>query len=126
MSATMASSSPPSAASGCRTVDSCLHDPANPFAASDPRGAHFRSDCADLPYVLRFYYAWHRGLPFSYVADVARAAMPRDIRYSPRGNEIEARRDILTGADALATLDVLRDAVSSATYRIHPGTGRAP
>ena len=54
-----------------------------------------------------------------------RAAMPRDIRYSPRGNEVEARRDILTGADALETLDTLRDAVSSATYRIHPGAGGA-
>jgi hypothetical protein len=36
--------------SGCRTVDGCLHDSANPFSASDPPGAHFRSDCADLPY----------------------------------------------------------------------------
>ena len=64
-------------ASGCRSVDSCLHDRANPFAAGDPKGAEFRADCADLPYVLRFYYAWHRGLPFSYVADVApAAAMP--------------------------------------------------
>jgi hypothetical protein len=107
-------------ASGCRTVDSCLHDPANPFAASDPRGAQFRSDCADLPYVLRFYYAWHRGLPFSYIADVSPRGRASDIRYSPRGNEIEARRDILTGADALDILDTLRDAVSSASYRIHP------
>jgi hypothetical protein len=106
--------------SGCRTVDSCLHDPANPFAASDPRGAHFRSDCADLPYVLRFYYAWHRGLPFSYVTEVSPRGHASDIRYSPRGNEVEARRDILTGADALGTMDILRDAVSSATYRVDP------
>ena len=112
-------------ASGCRTVDSCLHDPANPFAASDPRDAHFRSDCADLPYVLRFYYAWKRGLPFSYVSDVSPIGRTNDIRYSPRGNEIEARRDVLTGADALATLDILRDAVSSATYRHRPRIGRA-
>src|ERR1700722_19426711 len=107
-------------ASGCRSVDSCLHDRANPFTASDPRGVEFRSDCADLPYVLRFYYAWHRGLPFSYVADVAPRGHASDIRYSPRGNEIEARRDILTGADAFQTLNVLRDAVSSPSYRIDP------
>ena len=75
--------------------------------------------------MLRFYYAWHRGLPFSYVADVAPRGHAADIRYSPRGNEIEARRDILTGADALAMLDVLRDAVSSATYRIRSRAGRA-
>ena len=107
-------------ASGCRTVDSCLHDRANVFAASDPKGAHFRSDCADLPYVLRFYYAWHRGLPFSYVTDVSPRGRASDIRYSPRGNEVEERHDIMTGADALDTLDMLRDAVSSATYRVHP------
>jgi hypothetical protein len=107
-------------ASDCRSVDSCLHDRANIFAASDPRGVEFRSDCADLPYVLRFYYAWHRGLPFSYVAEVAPRGHASDIRYSPRGNEIEARRDVLTGADAPETLTVLRDAVSSASYRIDP------
>ena len=107
-------------ASGCRTVDSCLHDSANVFAASDARGTVFRSDCADLPYVLRFYFAWHRGLPFSYVADVGPRGRASDIRYSPRGNEIDARRDVLSGADALSVLERLRDAVSSATYRIHP------
>ena len=83
-------------ASGCRTVDACLHASANPFAASDPKGSHFRSDCADLPYVLRFYYAWKRGLPFSYVSDVSPRGRSRDIRYSPRGNQVEARRDVLT------------------------------
>ena len=108
-------------ASGCRSVDSCLHSSANIFAASDPRGAHFLSDCADLPYVLRFYYAWHRGLPFSYVSDVNPRGHASDIRYSPRGNEISARHDVLSGADALRTLEILRDAVSSATYRVHPG-----
>lgn len=107
-------------ASGCRTVDSCLRNGANIFAASDPKGFVFRSDCADLPYVLRFYYAWHRGLPFSYVSEVGPRGRARDIRYSPRGNEVERRRDVLTGADALDILDALRDAVSSASYRIHP------
>jgi len=80
----------------------------------------FRSDCADLPYVLRFYYAWKRGLPFSYVQDVSPRGRSRDIRYSARGNQVEARRDVLSGEDALAVLENLRDAISSATYRIHP------
>ncbi len=106
--------------SGCRTVDSCLRGTANPFRASDPAGFTFRSDCADLPYVLRFYYAWKRGLPFSYVSDVSPRLRSRDIRYSPAGNVVEARRDVLTGDDALAMLARLRDQVSSATYRIHP------
>jgi hypothetical protein len=106
--------------SNCRTVDSCLHNEANPFRASDPGGAVFRSDCADLPYVLRFYYAWHRGLPFSYVSDVSPRGHASDIRYSARGNQVEHRTDIEDGANAMAEMNILRDAVSSATYRIHP------
>jgi hypothetical protein len=58
-------------ASGCRTVDRCIRDPANPFRASDPADYTFRADCADLPYFLRFYYAWKRGLPFSYVSNIS-------------------------------------------------------
>jgi hypothetical protein len=42
--------------SNCRTVDGCLRNAANPFRASDPETITFHSDCADLPYVLRFYY----------------------------------------------------------------------
>lgn len=106
--------------SGCRTVNACLHDVANPFRASDPPGVHFRADCADLPYFLRFYYAWKRGLPFSYVQGVAPRTRARDVRYSPNGNRVVARHDVRTGADAMAVLNNLRDEISSATYRIHP------
>jgi hypothetical protein len=106
--------------SGCRTVDACLKGPANPFRASDPPDYTFRSDCADLPYFLRFYYAWKRGLPFSYVSGVSPRGRSRDIRYSARGNRVEERRDVLTGDDALSVLGRLRDQISSATYRIHP------
>ncbi|MDB5740698.1 MAG: hypothetical protein JWP16_1738, partial [Alphaproteobacteria bacterium] len=107
-------------AGGCRTVDGCLRDPANPFRAGDPPDFTFRSDCADLPYFLRFYYAWKRGLPFSYVSDVSPRGRARDIRYSARGNQVEERRDVRTGDNALAVLEQLRDQISSATYRIHP------
>ncbi len=106
--------------SNCRTVDGCLRNAANPFRASDPEGVTFHSDCADLPYVLRFYYAWKRGLPFSYVSDVSPRMRSRDIRYSPQGNVVEAHRDVLTGEDALAVMARLRDEISSATYRMHP------
>src|SRR5262249_4048157 len=59
----------------CHTIDSCLKNPANPFARSDPPGVTFHADCADLPYFLRAYYAWKVGLPFSYISTV-----------SPKGN----------------------------------------
>jgi hypothetical protein len=106
--------------SGCRGVDSCLKGPANPFRASDPAGASFRADCADLPYFLRFYYAWKRGLPFSYVSEVSPRGRARDIRYSARGNMVKRRRDVASGADALAVLARLQDDISSATYRLDP------
>jgi hypothetical protein len=105
----------------CATVNRCLHDPANPFRASDPDDVVFRSDCADLPYVLRFYYAWKRGLPFGFVSQVEPRGATHDIRYTTDGNEVAAREDARdAGATGYAIIDTIRDAVSSATYRIHP------
>ena len=107
--------------SECHTVNDCLHSPGNPFRASDPEGIYFRSDCADLPYVLRAYYAWKRGLPFSYVSAVEPRGHTRDIRYTPNGNTVVERKDVLSySGSGYELLDVIRDAVSSATYRIHP------
>ena len=106
-------------ASECRTVDACLHQAAVMFGG-ERADVTFLSDCADLPYVLRFYFAWHRGLPFSYAADVGPRGRADDARYSPHGNAILARHDMLSGADAMEAMDRMRDAVSSATYRVHP------
>ena len=107
--------------SNCRTVDACLKGPGNPFRASDPEGLRFRSDCADLPYYLRAYYAWKRGLPFAYAAAVAPIGQTRDIRYSPQGNQVMQRRAVTTGSiTGPELLDALRNTISSAMYRIHP------
>lgn len=107
--------------SGCRTVNTCLHNAANPFRASDPEGIEFRSDCADLPYVLRAYYAWKRGLPFSYESAVSPRGHTRDIRYTANGNQVVSRKDVLTDSSSgYALLDTVRDDISSASYRIHP------
>lgn len=107
--------------SNCHTVNNCLHDPANPFHASDAAGIYFHSDCADFPYVLRAYYAWKRGLPFSYVSAVTPRGASRDIRYTVNGNSVVERKDVLTGSTSgYELLETLRDIISSATYRIHP------
>ncbi|HEY1632973.1 MAG TPA: hypothetical protein VGF56_16770 [Rhizomicrobium sp.] len=107
--------------SGCHRVNDCLHIAANPFRASDPPGIVFHSDCADLPYVLRAYYAWKRGLPFSYENAVEARGHTRDIRYTPNGNEVVERKDVLTGSiSGYELLDEVRDQISSASYRIHP------
>ena len=105
----------------CRTIDQCLKSPANPFARTDLPGSSWRADCADLPYFLRAYYAWKRGLPFSYINAVSPKGGTRDIRYTVRGNEIASRRDILTASTSgPALLTDLRNTISSAMYRLHP------
>jgi hypothetical protein len=105
--------------SGCATVDKCLHDPRNPFRGSDPPGVRFFADCADLPYYLRYYFAWKRGLPFSFVNEVVPRGHTRDMRYTAAGNRVEMRLNT-AGLNPYGTLDYLRGAISSATYRIHP------
>ncbi|MBU6298527.1 MAG: hypothetical protein KGJ79_14710 [Alphaproteobacteria bacterium] len=107
--------------SGCVTVNACLHDLRNPYRGSDPPGVVFESDCADFPYVLRFYFAWKRGLPFSYESDVEPRGAGGDLRYDFIGNAVAGRIDVKGGVKSgYEILNELRDAVSSATYRIQP------
>ena len=65
--------------SDCRNVHDCLTDAkSNPlYRASNPAGMHFYADCADLPYMLRAYFAWKNGLPFSYSTAVSPAGLFR-------------------------------------------------
>ena len=107
--------------SDCSTVDACLHDPHNPYRGSDAPDIVFRSDCADLPYVLRFYFAWKRGLPFSYEGDVSPRGAANDLRYDFMGNEVSDRVDLHSGAQSgYDLINQIREAISSASYRIHP------
>lgn len=109
--------------SDCATLDACLKGPANPFRGSDRPDFVFQSDCADLPYVLRFYYAWKRGLPFSFVSDLRALGPSRDIRYSAGGNAVAARFDVPSGTmSGYAVIQKMRDATSSASYRMHPAS----
>jgi formylglycine-generating enzyme required for sulfatase activity len=107
--------------SGCTTTDACLHGPWNPFHASDPDDVHFYSDCAQLPYVLRAYFAWKRGLPFSFERDVVARGGATDTRYSREGNIITGRTDVLSGSiGGYALLNTVVRAISSASFRVHP------
>lgn len=109
--------------SGCRTMHECLTSPrANPlYAASNPPGMTFYADCADLPYMLRAYYAWKNGLPFSHAGEVHPLGATTDIRYTARGNAIGARRDLVDGVlDARKALPAMVDTISSAYYRLPP------
>ncbi len=107
--------------SDCSTLDMCLHSSANPFRDTDNPAFVFKSDCAQLPYLLRFYFAWKRGLPFSFESAVdSRGGETRDQRYSREGNAVTQRFDVPSGANGYAIIGRLSELVSSASYRIHP------
>lgn len=111
--------------SKCDTPDDCINSSANPYRGTDGRGINFNADCADLVYMLRAYYAWKNGLPFSYVTGVYTRG-GGDIRFSPKGNRVAGRRNITGGESGRAVIYAVRDAVSSASYRIGPDTDENP
>lgn len=110
--------------SDCRTVHECLTSvKSNPlYRASNPLGMHFDADCADLPYLLRAYFAWKNGLPFAYSASVSPAGRDSsDIRFNDVGVRISSRRD-LTGPtiDARREIPQMLGLVTSAHFRYAP------
>ncbi len=109
--------------SQCDSLESCLKSDANPYRS--PVDPTLRGDCADMAYVLRAYYAWKNGLPFSYQKSMALAKTRReDIRYSTKGNVVAERRQILNSvADARPFLRRIGWEVSTAMFRTHPVTG---
>jgi hypothetical protein len=110
--------------SDCRTVHECLTSvKSNPlYRASNPPGMNFNADCADLPYLLRAYFAWKNGLPFAYSASVSPAGRDSsDIRFNDVGVRISSRRD-LTGPviDARREIPQMLGLVTSAHFRYAP------
>jgi hypothetical protein len=107
--------------SGCNTVNKCMWDDSNPFRGTNPPGSFYYADCADLPYFLRAYFAWKKGLPFSYVTAVSPRGSTRDIRYTLSGNRVSSRKDLTTGVGrATEVLSWMRGNISSAMFRLHP------
>src|ERR1700761_490053 len=100
--------------SGCSSSQSCLRDAANPWRGSDARFLDIDVDCAKLPYLLRAYYAWKNGLPFSYVDGVTGS------RFGHRSNRIVSRAGLTDqggGIDAPAAIRAMLDNVYSGTFR---------
>lgn len=111
--------------SGCTSLEQCLKSDANPYRSEgDP---DLRGDCADMVYVLRGYYAWKNGLPFSYQNAMRTADRSReDLRYSGGGNVVVGRRQIINRVDnAHHFLQRIGGEVSTAMFRTHPETGGA-
>lgn len=76
-------------------------------------------DCADLPYLLRAYYAWKLGLPFAFhTCSRGRAGAP------PKCSEITTNEVAVKAADDLGRFEQywrkLRDGVHSASGRTLP------
>lgn len=106
--------------SNCTSIDACLKDEANPYRSSvDP---YLPGDCADMVYVLRAYYAWKNGLPFSYQNAMRTADRSgQDLRYSTEGNVVAGRRQILNSIDnAPAFIARIGGEVSTAMFRTDP------
>jgi len=51
--------------SGCASLTDCLESDAN-YLKTQGEVVRLYTDCADLPYQLRGYFSWKKGLPFSY------------------------------------------------------------
>ncbi len=103
---------------GCSSSESCLRNPANPYRRTDQAFIDIDVDCAKLPYLLRAYYAWKNGLPFSYVDSVA--GVGGDLRYAKSANRPTGRHDIIDhghGVDAPEAIRTMLSSVYSGTYR---------
>ncbi|PKQ01900.1 MAG: hypothetical protein CVT73_21040 [Alphaproteobacteria bacterium HGW-Alphaproteobacteria-12] len=107
-------------AADCWTFDACIKSPANPYRHTDPK-TRFYVDCADMPYVLRAYFAWKNGLPFAWQTAMKSGDGPgTDIRYSQEGNIVVGRGAVPrtpSGVNALSVLRGLTGTVSTAMYR---------
>ena len=113
------------AAKKCRSADSCLKSAANPYKNSDSRDAHFSSDCADLPYYLRTYFAWKNQLPMTYAAETIPAGSSHDVRYSPSGNIVKKRKTVFSGAKGAYMLNnIIPNSISSAAFRMEYDAGQ--
>jgi len=107
-------------ATDCWTFDECIKSPANPYRHTDPK-TRFYVDCADMPYVLRAYFAWKNGLPFAWQSAMQSADGPGgDIRYSVYGNTVVSRDSVprtANGVNAIPILHTLVNVVSTAMFR---------
>ncbi len=108
--------------SGATSLTKCIDSPANPYRGMTPPELrkNLSADCADLPYILRAYFAFINKLPFSYTQEVQPVGATNDIRYSPRGNR-PGRRRTISGVEQADVLTVLRDVrgqISSAQFRM--------
>lgn len=103
----------------CRRLDQCLRDPGVNalFDAASDRRLALTVDCADLPYILRAYFAFKRRLPFGYVARVR--GYGDDPRYMLRVRP-DRWRSWTDFRTARAVMSAMVDDIHSGMYRVAP------
>ncbi len=109
----------------CSSSESCLRNAANPYRKSDQAFLDIDVDCAKLPYMLRAYYAWKNGLPFSFVDGLS--GQGGDLRYTKTANRATSRHDFTDhggGINAPEAIRGLLSTVYSGTYRTDAGEKR--
>jgi hypothetical protein len=111
--------------SGCATPDECINSSSNPLRDAEDGFIPFNADCADLIYMLRAYYAWKLGLPFTFATSVKPIGNGGP-RFSSGGNRVSGRRLVSNGEAIRSVLAQARDQTSSAQLRIGPGTDDSP
>ncbi len=105
-------------ATDCSSSESCLRNAANPYRQTDQQFQDIDSDCAKWPYILRAYYAWKNGLPFSYVSSVGGEG--KDLRFTKVSNRATSRHDIIDSGHGINGPGAIREvmaSVFSGTYR---------
>lgn len=115
----------------CNSFQSCLKHKNNPYKGSDSNSLNVFADCAKLSYVMRGYFAWKNGLPFSVANGINRRNVPGNegnLRYTPQGNVVTSRLNFLPTkkgsswkfVDAISTLNVtIPNSTYSANFRVH-------
>ncbi len=115
----------------CNSFQSCLKHKNNPYKGSDSNSLNVFADCAKLSYVMRGYFAWKNGLPFSVANGINRRNVPGNegnLRYTPFGNVVTSRLNFLPTKkglswkfpDAISTLNsTIPNSTYSANFRVH-------
>jgi hypothetical protein len=108
--------------SSCSSAKDCINSAANPYRNLNPNEikSYLYSDCADLPYVLRAYFAFVNKLPFHYSKEMNPITPGGDLRYSKDGNYVYAFRNIIEGENVVPLFQQISEDVTTAQFRMQP------
>jgi hypothetical protein len=89
--------------SKCKNLDVCLSSATNPLRSEEDLKNMYYADCADLPYFLRAYFAYKKGLPFTFVSGFTQVPLSENQAKNREAN----RQKVLAekGEEGLAALD---------------------